>query len=62
MNELVELVKVIREKYEGKARNVRDREAGSGGVCWRSGYFGRTAREAPFHSQAVREQKSRAYM
>jgi hypothetical protein len=57
----VNLVKVIREKCEGKARNVRDREAGSGGVGWRSGYVGQTAREAPSHSQAVREQKSRTY-
>jgi hypothetical protein len=56
MNELVQLVKVIREKCGGNAWNVRDREAGFGGVCWRSGYFGWTAREAPSHFQAVLEQ------
>ena len=46
MNELVQLVKVIREKCEGKARNERDRQAGSGGVGWRFRYFRGTARDA----------------
>jgi hypothetical protein len=50
MNELVQVVKVIREKYEGSAWNLSGLEVGAEGVCWRFRHFERTARVAPSHS------------